>query len=294
MIALEPLESLYDDFNGHGLDLPLPNELLKLYGRLHFPPPRDRPHVIGNFVSTLDGIVSLNVPGKAGGGPISGSNQHDRMVMGLLRSAADAVIVGAGTLRAVLNHVWTAEFIHPALSEVYETFQTSLGKAGPPLNVIVTASGELDLDLRVFRSDEAPVLVITTAEGERHIRSKRPPKSLQITAIEGDGLLTAQGILDAVTSVRKSEVILVEGGPQLIGHFLGERRLDELFLTVSPQIAGRDDAVERPGLVEGISFAPERPLWCKLVGVKRGGSHLFLRYSFGPGLGPNTILTFPP
>ena len=51
-----------------------------------------RPHVIGNFVTSLDGVVSLGIPGKAGGGEISGFNPHDRMVMGLLRAAADAVV----------------------------------------------------------------------------------------------------------------------------------------------------------------------------------------------------------
>ncbi|WP_201360899.1 hypothetical protein [Dictyobacter formicarum] len=59
-----------------------------------------------------------------------------------------------------------------------------------------------------------------------------------------------------------------------------EQLLDELFLTLAPQIAGRDSATARPGLVEGHLFAPEHPLWGTLVSVKRGGSHLFLRYAF--------------
>jgi riboflavin biosynthesis pyrimidine reductase len=72
----------------------------------------------------------------------------------------------------------------------------------------------------------------------------------------------------------------VEGGPQLIGDFFAEACLDELFLTLAPQLAGRDSSSERPGLVAGKRFAPELPLWGSLVGVKRGGSHLFLRYVF--------------
>jgi hypothetical protein len=56
--------------------------------------------------------------------------------------------------------------------------------------------------------------------------------------------------------------------------------VDELLLTLAPRIAGREGAVERPSLVAGRMFAPEHPLWGTLVGVKRGGSHLFLRYSF--------------
>jgi riboflavin biosynthesis pyrimidine reductase len=64
--------------------------------------------------------------------------------------------------------------------------------------------------------------------------------------------------------------------------FLAEQCLDELYLTLAPQIAGRDGSIERPGLVAGKSFAPEHPLWGTLTGVKRGGNHLFLRYAFEP------------
>ena len=75
-------------------------------------------------------------------------------------------------------------------------------------------------------------------------------------------------------------MILVEGGPQLMGDFYAERVLDEQFLTLAPQVAGREDAKERPGLVAGKTLAPEFPIWGTLIGVKRAASHLFLRYKF--------------
>ena len=280
MNDLAPLESLWEATFDSGMDVPLPAELRKLYGPLQFPPHQDRPYVIGNFVSTLDGVVSLNVPGKSGGGPISGEFQQDRMVMGLLRAAADAVIVGAGTVRAVRNHVWTPDYVFPQLADLYAALRAKLGKEGPPLNVIVTASGRLNFDRRVFQSGEVPVLIVTTPEGRDAIDGRRPPSSVQVAAIDGACTLTAQVILDALSDVGRDDVILVEGGPQLIGGFFAEQRLDELFLTLAPQIAGRDDSVERPGLVAGKTFAPEDPLWVRLVGIKRGGSHLFLRYAF--------------
>src|SRR5436305_14065044 len=108
--------------------LPLPSELTQLYGRLAFPLHPGPAYVIGNFVTTLDGVVALNESGHTGGGDISGFNQHDKMVMGLLRAAADAVIVGAGTLRSVPKHRWTAQHIHPPLAGVYQQLRTSLGK----------------------------------------------------------------------------------------------------------------------------------------------------------------------
>ena len=72
----------------------------------------------------------------------------------------------------------------------------------------------------------------------------------------------------------------MEGGPHLLGDFFAEGLLDELFLTLSPQVAGRNGTAARPGFVAGRIFAPDRPLWATLVGVKRGESHLFLRYAF--------------
>jgi riboflavin biosynthesis pyrimidine reductase len=278
MNALVPLESLYEVERGSAL--PLPPELATLYGRLQFPPHPGRPYVIGNFVTTLDGVVTLNAPGQSGGGPISGFNQHDHLVMGVLRAVADAVIVGAGTLRAVPHHRWTAAYVAPAYASAYQQLRTRLGKPEPPLNVIVTARGEVNLTLPVFQSGDVPVLIVTTTQGEERIHAQSVPSAVQIVGVQSAGLLGAQAIVQAVCGGHRCNVILVEGGPQLLGDFFAEQLLDELFLTLAPQIAGRDTTTERPGLVTGQRFAPEHPLWGTLVSVKRGGSHLFLRYAF--------------
>ena len=73
----------------------LPDELRIAYGGdLWFPPSgSQRPYVIGNFVSTVDGVVSYEIAGKSGGGDISGFDEPDRFIMGLLRASADAVML---------------------------------------------------------------------------------------------------------------------------------------------------------------------------------------------------------
>jgi riboflavin biosynthesis pyrimidine reductase len=237
--------------------------------------------VISNFVTTLDGVVSLDVPGQSGGGPISGFNPHYRMVMGVLRAVTDVVIVGAGTLRAAPRHVWTAEYIYPPLAEAYGQLRAALGRSEPPLNVIVSASGAIDLNLRVFQSGEVPVLIVTTQEGAQRIHEHALARLVRVEAVQQAGAISARLVLEAASALRRSDTILVEGGPQLMGDFFAERCLDELFLTLAPQLAGRDSSSERPGLVAGKRFAPEHPVWGTLAGVKRGGSHLFLRYMFG-------------
>jgi riboflavin biosynthesis pyrimidine reductase len=273
-----PLETLFDTVGG--TILPLPSELTHLYGCLAFPQHPGRSYVIGNFVTTLDGVVTLNEPGHPSGGDISGFNQYDRAVMGLLRAVSDAVIVGAGTLRSVPKHHWTAQHAYPRLAGAYQHLRTSMDKPTPPLNVIVTAHGEVDLNLPVFQSGDVPVLLVTNTQGAERIRAHNLQPYIQLSAVKSDGPLSAQAILREVNRIKQCEVILVEGGPQLMGDFFAEQALDELFLTLAPQIAGRDREVERPGLVMGKRFAPEHPVWGTLVSVKRAESHLFLRYAF--------------
>jgi riboflavin biosynthesis pyrimidine reductase len=276
--SMPPLQSLLDSERGSAIALP--PRLAGLIGRFALPLHPRRSTVIGNFVSTLDGVVALDGEGKSGGGEISGFNAHDRLVMRLLRALADVVIIGAGTLRASSQHLWTAAYIFPALADEYQLLRASQAKATAPLNAVVNGRGEVDLNLPVFQTPAVPALIVTTARGLRRLNARALPAGVEAVAAEGETALSARAILEAVSRKRPGAVTLVEGGPALLGDFLGERCLDELFLTLAPQIAGRDASIERPGLVEGRLMAPQHPLWSTLVGVKRGGSHLFLRYAF--------------
>jgi riboflavin biosynthesis pyrimidine reductase len=273
---LTRLELLFDGSRGHLL--PLPRPLASVYGPLRLPP--GRPMVIGNFATTLDGVVSLQLPGRSGGGEITGSDPHDRFLMGLLRAAADAVIVGAGTLRAVPHHRWTPQYIYPAMTAEFAELRSRLGRSPTPLNVIVTATGKVDLSLPVFASGEVPTLIITTAIGARRLTPAGTLPGVKVVAVRRAGSIPATAILRAVRAAGARELVLVEGGPHLIGDFFAENWLGELFLTLAPQIAGRDGGVARPGLVAGRNFAPDHPLWGSLVGARRAGNLLFLRFSF--------------
>ena len=99
---MEPIHTLFATQPDEPSQAVLPDGLRDRYdGDLCFPPaPEERPYCIANFVSTLDGVVSFNLPGQSEGAQISGSNEEDRFIMGLLRASVDAVMVGSGTLRA--------------------------------------------------------------------------------------------------------------------------------------------------------------------------------------------------
>ncbi len=261
--------------------MPLPLQLTRLYGTFRVPAPRSRPYVFSNFVSTIDGVVSLQVKGHAAGGDISGFSIADRMVMGLLRAVADIVIVGSGTLAADPRTVWTPEAICPELAAPYRQLRSAMRKRGRARNVVVSASGGLDLRLPVFASGAVPALILTTTAGAKRLGRQTSHASIDIRAIHrGKGEIPARAILDAVARANPASRILVEGGPRLLGSFYSEGLLDEQFLTLAPQLAGRIAGDGRLSLVMGKTFAPRHPMWGGLEDIRRGASHLFLRYVF--------------
>jgi riboflavin biosynthesis pyrimidine reductase len=264
----------------HGHKVPLPRKLADLYGTLHIPAARSA-FVFSNFVSTLDGVVSLQKKGHDGGGDISGFNAQDRMVMGLLRAIADIIIVGSGTLAADPNHVWTPDAICPELAADYRQLRSAMGSAPTPLNVVVSASGRLNLRRPVFASGLVPALIITTRAGAKSLMKQRTPSTLEIRTVRSArGEIRAATLLDAVKRVNSGTRILVEGGPRLLASFYDERLMNEQFLSLAPQISGRDLSEPRLSLVMGKTFAPRNPLWGTLNDVRRGDRLLFLRYSF--------------
>src|ERR1017187_2996756 len=142
-LLMEPIRTLID-LQGASPGPLLSDELRILYGGdLRFPVfSGERPYVVGNFVSTLDGVISFAVPGQSGGGTISGSDEADRFIIGLLRASVDAIVVAAGTVHEVSStHLWIAESIYPETKDLYADYRrTGLRKEGHPLLVIVSGS----------------------------------------------------------------------------------------------------------------------------------------------------------
>jgi riboflavin biosynthesis pyrimidine reductase len=271
----------------------LPEDLAFLYGGdLRFPEHGDRPYVIGNFVSTLDGVVSFEVPGKSGGGDIGGFNEADRFIMGLLRASADAAIVGSHTLGQVASgHLWLAEHVYPEARDQYARYRRQqLNKPGPPLNVIVSGTGAVDLQRAVFRTPDVSALIVTSASG-REFLQRNGVAALASTMVRemetNEGKIAPASILKLLRDEFSVKLLLHEGGPVLFGDFVAHGCVDELFLTVAPQFAGRDIKRQRPGVISGAAFLPETAPWLKMVSVKQSADHLYLRYALTePSPGP--------
>jgi riboflavin biosynthesis pyrimidine reductase len=240
----------------------------------------DRPTVIANFVSTLDGVVAFDTDESSGGGEVSGFFDPDRFVMGLLRAMADVVLVGAGTVRASPKHEWTARRVHRSSAALYDEWRQGLGlAAAQPTTVVVSARGDLDPAHPGLSAPDVPVVVATTPAGAAHLAAvKLAPNARVEVAGTGPGV-AAPDLLEIARSAGAG-LILCEGGPHVMGDLLRADLLDELFLTIAPQIAGRDKDAERFSFVEGLAFMVATAPWAQLISVRRADDHLFLRYRF--------------
>jgi riboflavin biosynthesis pyrimidine reductase len=257
----------------------MPHELRERYGSdLVIPLAAGRPTIVANFVSTLDGVVSYNTPDAAGGREISGFFEPDRFVMGLLRSLADVVLIGAGTLRADPDGRWTPAWVHPESAVDVARLRAQLGLPSSPTTAVVSGSGNIDLAHPGLSTQDVPVLVVTSEHGVTRLRSQDRPSNLELI-VAGEERVGASELVD-ILARRGARVVLCEGGPQLLGQLLAAGAVDELFLTLAPQIAGRSIDSSRLALVEGRAFGIDGAPWADLVDLRVSGSHLFTRYRF--------------
>ena len=95
-----------------------------------------------------------------------------------------------------------------------------------------------------------------------------------------DTQISPERVLQLLARDYGVHVALYEGGPTLLASFIERSMVDELFLTLAPQLAGRDAGLRRLSLLEGHAFMPIDALWTTLLSVKLAGSHLLLRYRF--------------
>lgn len=218
--------------------------------------PDHRPWLRANMVASADGAATVG--GRSGG--LSGA--ADRQVFGLLRALADVVLVGAGTVRA--------ENYRPAQASPDHVAQRAR-RGMPPAPIIAVVSQRLDLDPEapLFAKAEPPTIVVTSASA--------PPDQIAALGDVADLLVVGEHEVDLGHTVdalvnRGLTRILCEGGPTLLRHVAAAERLDELCLTVSPQLLGG----HAPRILDGDLLLPPQAL--ELGQVLEDDGYLFLRY----------------
>lgn len=273
MNDLAPLELLHVQPDGRGVTLPA--GLRRLYGDdLALP----GSCIYANFVQTVDGVVAVpSLPDS--NRLIAGGSRADQFVMGLLRAAADAVLVGSGTLRASARGRWRPETVFPPAADAYAALRVELGLDPAPRVAVVTASGSIPLEHPVL--GDGP-LVVTTAHGASRLDGVLP-EGVEVVALPGETAVDPRAAVEVLRE-RGYRRILSEAGPHLFGSLVAADLVDELFLTVSPLLAGR--ASPALALVEGVELLPARTEQARLRSVRRHGGHLFLQYALSRALTP--------
>lgn len=221
-----------------------------------------RPFVYMNMAMTADGKIT-----SAAREYPRFTSETDRLTMDRLRAEADAVLVGAGTLRAddPPLHVRDAKM---------QAHRRALGKPPELTTVVVTARLDLDPGARFFR-DEPGV-------GRRVVATVEDAPAEKLAALEGKAeiLRAGRGSVDlkqllGLLSQRGIERLLVEGGGELNWGFVRDDLLDELYVTIAPSLLGGRAA---PTLLEGDGLVMDQRRRLRLLDVERIGDEIYCRY----------------
>jgi 2,5-diamino-6-(ribosylamino)-4(3H)-pyrimidinone 5'-phosphate reductase len=219
-----------------------------LYRQIPFPPaPTDRPYVFLNMVSTLDGKITLGEVGDTAAGL---GSLMDQALMKRLQRNAQAVLIGASTLRA--GHV---------------TYPETLWRG------VVTASGNLPTDARFFREAPGKSVVFTTEQvPEQKIKEWQDVAHVVVCGTDKVNLVRALSFLRQQLGIER---LLCEGGGALNYEMFAADLIDEWFLTLTPKVKGGRHI---PTTVEGDGLPRERVVQMELMSVYENNGELYLRY----------------
>jgi riboflavin-specific deaminase-like protein len=214
--------------------------------------PPGRPWLGLNMVSSLDGKATIEWRTKGL------SSELDRRLFHHLRTQADAVMVGAGTLRA-------ERYGRMTKSEELREKRVAEGLASDPLAVIVSGRLDLPADLPILNEPEQRVVIATGSD------ATLSGLGAQVEyARVGDDLPRLMAYLRETHGVRS---VLCEGGPTLNSYLFAAGLVDELFLSLSPKVAGGAAALT---IVAGRALV--EPAELELVSVAEDDGDLFTRW----------------
>jgi riboflavin-specific deaminase-like protein len=212
----------------------------------------DRPYLLLNFATTLDGRAAIS--GRSG----AIGSRVDTEVLQRLRTRVDAVMIGAGTMRAERYGRIVSD---PQLRAYREATQLS----DDPLAVIVSNRLELPWDAGLFSDGGGQVVIFTASE-------QRPPETATpVMVVRHDGGVKLAEALAWLRRERGIRSLLCEGGPTLHGDLQRRRLADELFLTIAPKLSGGAGPHILEGDLGGV-------LDLELAWLLEAGGELFARY----------------
>lgn len=239
-------------------------ELDDLYRDLELPaPPDDRPYLYLDMVASADGAATIR--GRTG----ELGSDADRLAFSRLRGWCDAILVGAETVRI-------EDYGPPRPTDETQQRRRARGLTAVPRLVVVTASCRLEPGARLFSAPDRRPVILTIEDTD--------PSALAAIREVADVRQVGHGRVDltaALGHLRDEGVrhLLCEGGPTINAELIRLGLVDELFLTMTPQVVG----ASRRRIVEGAIDHGARHL--ELVELREHDGELLLRYRFSPGAG---------
>jgi riboflavin-specific deaminase-like protein len=218
-------------------------------------PHGDRPFLAVNFAATVDGRATIS----GVSGPIGSS--VDTEMLACLRTRFDAVMIGAGTMRA-------ERYGRLVGNQEQRRRREQIGLPHDPLMVIVSGRLDLPWDAPLFTDGGGRVLIFTASEAE-------PPEiATPLWIVRHDGFVDIAAALRHLREERGVRALLCEGGPGLHAELEGGGMVDDLFLTIAPKLAGG----AAPRIIEGDLPAVAE---LELAWLLEEDGELFARYSRG-------------
>jgi 5-amino-6-(5-phosphoribosylamino)uracil reductase len=216
--------------------------------------PADRPYLVLNMAATADGRVAIG--GRSA--PVAGS--ADRELFHHLRTQADAVMAGAGTARV-------ERYRRITKNDELRAKREREGVWPDPLAILISGRLDLPTDLPLLQDPDSRVAIVTAVD--ERLDGVQADVTYLLEPVTRE-LAPSLHTLRTEYGVRS---ILCEGGPHLNSSLLREGLVDELFLCVSPRIAGNP---ADPAGVEGTALPG--PLDLELMSLHEADQHLFFRY----------------
>lgn len=223
-----------------------------------------RPYVLASAACSLDGYLD-----DASGQRLMLSGQADLDRVDEVRAGVDAILVGAGTVRADNPRLLVR-------SEDHRQARVRRGEPASPTKVVISSAGDLDPSAAFFTAGEAPRLVYTPDAGSGTARARLGTVAEVIGAGDpADPRRLDPHRLLADLAGRGVRRLLVEGGSAVHTLFLAADLVDELHLVIAPFFVGDPDA---PRFVGPAAFpqGPGRPM--RLQEARPVGEVVLLRY----------------
>jgi 2,5-diamino-6-(ribosylamino)-4(3H)-pyrimidinone 5'-phosphate reductase len=221
----------------------------------------DRPFVSATFAMTVDGKITTREFG-----PVDFTSREDKRHLFEQRALADAVLIGHSTLKR--------DNVRLGLPQDLRQARMKRGKAAGPIRVIISNSGKIDSQLKIFDStaNAGPVVIFSTKQmpPETHL-ALRDKAAIHLA----DRKVDLAAVLQTLRSHYKVRRVACEGGPILFRSMLELGLIDELNLTIAPFLFGGADAPTLTGLSK--EFLPAS-VHCVLKKMRVIGDECFVTY----------------